>query len=32
MIGAAWFILLCMGDKREKKAKADGESEVCYFL
>ena len=32
MIGGAWFIVLCMADKREKKARADCESEVCYFL
>ena len=32
MIGAVWFIMLCLADKREKKAKADCETEVCYFL
>ena len=32
MIGAAWFIVLRMTDKREKKARADGETKVCYFL
>ena len=32
MIGAAWFTVLCLADKREKKARADGETEVYYFL
>ena len=26
MIGAVWFIVLCLADKREKKARADGET------
>ena len=29
MIGAAWFIVLCLADKREKKAR-DGETEVGF--
>ena len=32
LIGATWFIMLCMADKREKKARADSKTEVCYFL
>ena len=32
MIGGAWFIVLRFADKREKKARADSETEVCYFL
>ena len=30
MIAASWFIMLCFTDTREK-ARADGETEVCYF-
>ena len=32
LIGAAWFIVLCLADKREKKERADDQTEVCYFL
>ena len=32
MIGATCFIVLCLADKRERKARADGETEVCYLL
>ena len=32
VIGAAWLIVLCLADKREKKARADGETEACRFF
>ena len=32
MIGGAWFIMLWLADKREKKARTDGETEVCLMF